>query len=91
MARRNLVVPRKIEEEEDEESLRPKNLMREHGVLKRVLMIYRKVMSRSIKKDFRSGDVAAKLIRAFVKDYQEKLEEIICSRDSKSEQARGSR
>ena len=52
--------------------------MREHGVLKRVLLIYREVIRRiDARKDF-PPDVAtdsAKLIRAFVEDYHEKLEE----------------
>ena len=52
--------------------------MREHGVLKRVLLIYREVMNRiDRKRDFPPDVVvsSAKLIRAFVEDYHEKLEE----------------
>src|SRR5664279_5692897 len=56
----------------------PEDLMREHGVLKRVLLIYREVMNRiDSKRDFPPDVVisSAKLIRAFVEDYHEKLEE----------------
>jgi hemerythrin-like domain-containing protein len=54
------------------------DLMREHGVLKRVLLIYREVMNRiDSKRDFPPDVVmgSARLIRAFVEDYHEKLEE----------------
>ena len=65
--------------EEDEEDVSPaEDLMREHGVLKRVLLIYRNVISRiDAKQDFPLAVVAdsAKLIRNFVEDYHEKLEE----------------
>ena len=52
--------------------------MREHGVLKRVLLIYREIMNRiDSKRDFPPDMVisSAKLIRAFVEDYHERLEE----------------
>jgi hemerythrin-like domain-containing protein len=52
--------------------------MREHGVLKRALLVYREVLRRiDAHRDF-SPDVladSAKLIRRFVEDYHEKLEE----------------
>jgi hemerythrin-like domain-containing protein len=65
--------------EEEEEDVSPaEDLMREHGVLKRVLLIYREIINRlDSKRDF-PPDVlmsSAKLIRAFVEDYHEKLEE----------------
>ncbi len=64
---------------DDDEDISPaEDLMREHGVLKRVLLIYREVMHRmDSKRDF-PPDVllsSAKLIRSFVEDYHEKLEE----------------
>jgi hemerythrin-like domain-containing protein len=65
-------------EEEEEEVSPAEDLMREHGVLKRVLLIYRNVISRiDAKQDFPLAVVAdsAKLIRNFVEDYHEKLEE----------------
>ena len=54
------------------------DLMREHGILKRVLLIYREAMNRiDSKRDFPPEVVmsSATLIRTFVEDYHEKLEE----------------
>jgi hemerythrin-like domain-containing protein len=68
----------KKEKDEEEEISPAEDLMREHGVLKRVLLIYREVMNRiDSKRDFPPDVVmsSAKLIRAFVEDYHEKLEE----------------
>ncbi len=64
--------------EEDEDVSPAEDLMREHGVLKRVLLIYREIMTRiDNRRDFPPDVVmsSAKLIRAFVEDYHEKLEE----------------
>jgi len=64
--------------DEDEDVSPAEDLMREHGVLKRVLLIYREVMNRiDSKRDFPPDVVmgSAKLIREFVEDYHEKLEE----------------
>jgi hemerythrin-like domain-containing protein len=68
----------KAAKDEDEDVSPAEDLMREHGVLKRVLLIYREVMDRiDSKRDFPPDVVlsAARLIRAFVEDYHEKLEE----------------
>jgi hemerythrin-like domain-containing protein len=54
------------------------DLMREHGVLKRVILIYRDILARlEARQDFPPDVLAgsAKLIRNFVEDYHEKLEE----------------
>jgi len=54
------------------------DLMREHGVLRRVLLIYREAMRRiDAKADLPAAAVAgaAGLVRRFVEDYHEKLEE----------------
>jgi hemerythrin-like domain-containing protein len=54
------------------------DLMREHGLLKRVLLIYDEVRSRiAAHKDFPPDAVAnsAKIIRDFIEQYHEKLEE----------------
>lgn len=62
----------------DEDVSPAEDLMREHGILKRVLLIYREVMDRiDTKRDFPPDVVSssAKLIRSFVEDYHEKLEE----------------
>jgi hemerythrin-like domain-containing protein len=56
----------------------PEDLMREHGVLKRVLLIYDEVLRRiDAKRDFPPEALAdaARIIRSFVEDYHEKLEE----------------
>src|SRR6266404_6155236 len=56
----------------------PEDLMREHGVLKRVLLIYGEVLRRiDAKQDFPPEELAeaAGIIRSFVEDYHEKLEE----------------
>src|SRR5436305_1140807 len=56
----------------------PEDLMREHGVLKRVLLIYGEVLRRiDAKQDFPPEALAdaARIIRGFVEDYHEKLEE----------------
>jgi hemerythrin-like domain-containing protein len=64
---------------DEEEDVSPaEDLMREHGVLKRVLLIYREAITRiDTRYDFPVEAVAssAKLIRSFVEDYHEKLEE----------------
>lgn len=56
----------------------PEDLMREHGVLKRVLLIYGEALRRlDAKQDFPPDTLAdaARIIRSFVEDYHEKLEE----------------
>jgi hemerythrin-like domain-containing protein len=65
-------------EEEEEDVAPPEDLMREHGVLKRVLLVYEEAIRRiDAKQDLppesiRSG---AGIIRGFIEDYHEKLEE----------------
>ena len=69
---------KKDKDKPEEEVSALEDLMREHGVLKRVLLIYREVMNRiDAKRDFPPGVVlsSARLIRSFVEDYHEKLEE----------------
>lgn len=62
-----------------EEGVSPaEDLMREHGVLKRVLLIYRDVIRRIDQKQEFPPDVladSARLIRNFIENYHEKLEE----------------
>jgi hemerythrin-like domain-containing protein len=57
----------------------PEDLMREHGVLRRILLIYDEISWRRIPagQDFPIEVVAesAQLVRRFVEDYHEKLEE----------------
>jgi hemerythrin-like domain-containing protein len=69
------------EEEENkkaEEVSPPEDLMREHGVLKRILLIYGEAIRRiEGNRDLPLEPLAdsAKIIRQFVEDYHEKLEE----------------
>ena len=64
---------------EPEEEVSPaEDLMREHGVLKRVLLVYREALRRlSAGEELPLGPVAdaAGTIRSFIEDYHEKLEE----------------
>src|SRR6266498_2055623 len=56
----------------------PEDLMREHGVLKRVLLIYGEALRRlDAKEDLPPEPLtdSAKIIREFIEDYHEKLEE----------------
>jgi len=65
--------------EQDEEEVTPaEDLMREHGLLKRILLIYDEVESRIAQQREFSPDVvtnSAKIIRSFIEQYHEKLEE----------------
>jgi hemerythrin-like domain-containing protein len=69
----------KKEQKEDEEDIGPgEDLMREHGVLRRVLLVHAEVLralqaSRDV--DPRVLQRTGKLIRSFVEDYHEKQEE----------------
>jgi hemerythrin-like domain-containing protein len=68
----------KKSEEQEIEVGPPEDLMREHGVLKRVLLIYGEVLRRfDAKQDFPPNALAdaAAIIRSFVEDYHERLEE----------------
>lgn len=64
---------------EEEENVSPaEDLMREHGVLKRVLLVYGEAIRRiDAREDLPPEPLAdaARLIRSFVEDYHEKLEE----------------
>jgi len=63
---------------EEEEVTPAEDLMREHGLLKRILLIYDEVGGRIAQQtDFSPNAVAnsAKIIRSFIEQYHEKLEE----------------
>jgi hemerythrin-like domain-containing protein len=69
---------KKQEHDDDEEIAPPEDLMREHGVLNRVLLIYDETVRRlDAKQDVPLKAVrdAAAIIRSFIEDYHEKLEE----------------
>ena len=64
--------------QEAEDVAPPEDLMREHGVLKRVLLVYREVIRRvNQRHDVAPETVgdSAGIIRHFIEDYHEKLEE----------------
>jgi hemerythrin-like domain-containing protein len=69
----------KEKSDEKEEEVSPaEDLMREHGVLKRVLLIYGEAIRRIDAKEDLSPDAllgSARIIRSFIEDYHEKLEE----------------
>jgi hemerythrin-like domain-containing protein len=65
-------------DEGDEEVTPPEDLMREHGVLKRIMLVYDEILRRmQAKQDFPPQALAdaAGMVRSFVEDYHEKLEE----------------
>jgi hemerythrin-like domain-containing protein len=68
----------KKEEEGEEDVAPPEDLMREHGVLKRVLLVYDEAIRRiDAHQDLPPDAVrdSAAIIRTFIEDYHEKLEE----------------
>jgi hypothetical protein len=70
------VANKKSEDEEDISA--PEDLMREHGVLNRILLIYEEGLRRLRAKQDVPPEVfhkPAALVRSFVEDYHEKLEE----------------
>ncbi len=73
------VQPAEAEESSSEDQVLPvEDLMREHGVLRRVLLVYEEVSQRLSNKQDVSPELltrSADVIRNFVEDYHEKLEE----------------
>jgi hemerythrin-like domain-containing protein len=71
--------PKKDEEKKDEEEVgATEDLMREHGVLNRLLLVFEEGLRRLHAKEEVSPEVfhhPATLVRKFVEDYHEKLEE----------------
>ena len=64
--------------DEEEDVAPPEDLMREHGVLKRVLLVYDEAIRRiDARQDLPPDAVrgGADIIRTFIEDYHEKLEE----------------
>lgn len=69
---------KKKSDDQNEEVSPAEDLMREHGVLRRILLIYEEILRRSI-----AGNPAAplylqksaKIIKSFIENYHEKLEE----------------
>ncbi len=72
--------PLRGDRKEEEEQVAPaEDLMREHGVLNRILLVYEECLRRLslARPDLPPGAVAdaARIIRGFIEDYHEKLEE----------------
>jgi hemerythrin-like domain-containing protein len=70
--------PKEDKKGEAEEVSAPEDLMREHGVLNRILLIYEEGLRRLQNEEDVAPDVfhkPAMLVRKFVEDYHEKLEE----------------
>ncbi|HKI38580.1 MAG TPA: hemerythrin domain-containing protein [Gemmataceae bacterium] len=70
--------PRDDKKDQEEEVGATEDLMREHGVLNRILLIYEEGLRRLRAKEEVTPDVfhkPATLVRKFVEDYHEKLEE----------------
>jgi hemerythrin-like domain-containing protein len=73
-----ILVPRTTQEHEEEEVSPPEDLMREHGILKRVLLVYDEAIRRiDARQDLPPEAVreGATIIRTFIEDYHERLEE----------------
>jgi hemerythrin-like domain-containing protein len=78
LASQKKTAPKKAAKEEHEEVSTNEDLMREHGVLNRVLLIYDEAIRRiqaSEKFDPAVITKSAGLIKSFIEDYHEKLEE----------------
>src|SRR3954464_7521559 len=66
------------EKHEEPEFSAPEDLMREHGLLNRILLVYEEAIRRLRHKEDVSAEIFRKpadLVRTFVEDYHEKLEE----------------
>jgi hemerythrin-like domain-containing protein len=73
-----LLAQKSAEQEQEDDVSTNEDLMREHGILKRVLLIYDEVIRRiDARQDFPPQTVidSANIIRKFIEDYHEKLEE----------------
>ncbi len=73
-----LFADEKADEHEEAEISAPEDLMREHGVLNRILLIYEEAIRRLRRNEEVPAEVfqkPAEMVRKFVEDYHEKLEE----------------
>src|SRR5438094_3837175 len=76
----------KEKEKQNEEVSPPEDLMREHGVLKRILLIYSEAIRRIEGQEHLPPEPladSAQIIRDFVEDYHEKLRRIFSFRASR--------
>jgi hemerythrin-like domain-containing protein len=70
--------PAKKDKEDEEDVAPPEDLMREHGILKRVLLVYDEAIRRiDAKRSLPPEPIkdGAQIIRSFIEEYHEKLEE----------------
>jgi hemerythrin-like domain-containing protein len=77
-ARRAAAGPAKKDKDDDEDVSPTEDLMREHGVLRRLLLVYGKsIRSLAAGQELKTEPVAhaAQIIRAFIEDYHERDEE----------------
>jgi hemerythrin-like domain-containing protein len=68
----------RAEEKKDEEDVTPnEDLMREHGLLRRIVLLYEANLTRMPKKEHQPQIIkkSAETIRSFIENYHEKLEE----------------
>jgi hemerythrin-like domain-containing protein len=66
----------KNNKEENEEKILPnEDLMREHGILRRIMLIYEKSVRLPQAESVEPIKQSAQIIRSFIEDYHEKLEE----------------
>jgi hemerythrin-like domain-containing protein len=73
-----LALAQRKSQEDEEEVSPPEDLMREHGVLKRILLVYDEAIRRIDAKQDLPPDTlrnSAQIVRSFIEDYHEKLEE----------------
>jgi hemerythrin-like domain-containing protein len=78
LAARGLRASAKEAKEEEEDVSPTEDLMREHGVLRRILLVYGEVIRRvDVNQEIKPDPLAhaAKIIRAFIEDYHERDEE----------------
>ncbi|HEX5472534.1 MAG TPA: hemerythrin domain-containing protein [Lacipirellulaceae bacterium] len=73
-----LFADERSDEHEEAEISAPEDLMREHGLLNRILLVYEEAIRRLRRKEDVPAEIfqkPAELVRKFVEDYHEKLEE----------------
>ncbi|HVT30166.1 MAG TPA: hemerythrin domain-containing protein [Lacipirellulaceae bacterium] len=73
-----LFADEKSDDHEEAEISAPEDLMREHGVLNRILLVYEEAAGRLRHKEDVPAEIfqkPAEMVRKFVEDYHEKLEE----------------